>query len=140
MKSPFLRGDENPLALQAPLSDDDAVVERHRHPQRFQMRAGQTCPRVEPFGETVVVAHAMRTRTRRRFQIAMPQRAGREQVIGFHAPPSSSICAAWESRKFTTAGVAPLSLIVMRVLASGRAETKLCATALHVFSKPCTDV
>jgi hypothetical protein len=103
----LLGSDEHGAARQRRAADRDAVVERRRHAQLGEVRAGQTFRGRKPLVEACRIDDPRQPFASRAFGVGND---------GRHVESSEM---AWSRRRLTTAGVAPMSLTDTRRPASG---------------------
>ncbi len=111
----FLRRDQHAAAAERRRAHDDAVVERHRRVEQRQVRARRTRGRRQQLAERAGVDQRGDPLARVRLVEAVLDDGRLHRSRG--ARNSST---AWSSRRLTTAGVAPTSLIEMRTPPSSR--------------------
>src|SRR5450830_137415 len=115
---------EDDAAVQQAAPHHDAVIERHGRVELCQVRADHARRRRQEFLEAAGIEDGRDALARRQFQVAA------------HGVPPVSVSAAWSSRRLTTAGVAPMSLMQMRASARPQRSWKSVMTACHVAPKP----
>src|SRR6201996_1286730 len=138
-EAPFLRGDENRLAVEATAPDDHAVVELLRQIEQRQVRARFALCGADKFIEAAGVEQSIDT-----LPCGCLIPTGRQQatihlqmaVARAHACSPSSARTACASRSATISGRAPPSLIESRTPPLARRSTKSATTACHTSPKP----
>ncbi len=130
----LLRRDHDFFSVESTASDDDTVVEGARNVELRQVRAHDAFARTEDFVESCRDRAGRRHAGARspRKSVSSAQTCGR----GTHAASPSNSSTAWSRRRLTTAGVAPVSLIVTSTSARGCRAEKSASTARHVSPNP----